>query len=371
MSDFNNLSDEDFLKESEPTVTEDLPVGTSQPVDEPVIIETNDPVDEPPLEDDLPTDEDLDNPKGNEEEIINPPSSEPKPKTDTELLAEDPVAFYEKLTGKIKAAGKEVQFKNSDEIILAIQQGVDYTRKTQDLAKDRKIVSTLKKHNISESQLSYAIDLLNKDPNAIKKLIKESEIDMMELASEDLDNPSIQYQGSNHIISDEELNFNSAVETLKKHTRGAELSGVIAQEWDEASKDFLWNNPNVINVLLNHVDSGVYDQIISEMDRRSILGISGNEPYMKRYQDIGNELFGSTDQPAPQPTNVPVRTPIATGTSKQTDYKGAPNTTAASAASPRTNSSSSQSKTLDISKMSDEELMKNASKIEAQFGIKN
>jgi len=123
-----------------------------------------------------------------------------KPTTE-EAKPVDYKAFHDTMMAPFKANGKTIELRTPEEAIQLMKMGANYTRKMQEIAPHRKMLTMLQKHELDETRLSYLIDLDKKNPEAIKQLIKEANIDPLDI---DVTIPSA-YQAGNHIVSDDEV----------------------------------------------------------------------------------------------------------------------------------------------------------------------
>jgi hypothetical protein len=195
-------------------------------------------------------------------------------------------AAYERIMS-FKANGKNVVLKNIDEAVTLMQMGANYTRRMQELQPHRKIVTMLANNDLlDEGKLSFLIDLDRKNPEAIKKLVKDAGIDPMDI---DTDAETAYLPGS-HAVSDEEVSFRERMGELSSTPEGKETISTLHQ-WDDASKQALWKDPTIMSVIHEQKQSGVYDLIADEVDRRRTLGqIPVNTPFLQAYQQVGDDL---------------------------------------------------------------------------------
>ena len=258
-----------------------------------------------------------------------PPAVEPDQKTPEQLAAEQVAAdaakaqdgkpdntgsvdyqkAYEAIMAPFKANGKMMQVKSPEEAIQLMQMGANYTRKMQELQPQRKTLLLLENNGLlDEGKLSYLIDLSKGNPEAIKKLIKESNFDVF---NTDFDKEST-YQGGNHTVTDEEVNFRTVLDELNSNPVGKETLSVISSTWDQASKEVLWSNPEVMVTINAQRESGIYGRIVAEMDRRRTFGqIQPGTPFLHAYKAVGDDLqnsgaFADLVKPAPAPAAQPL-----------------------------------------------------------------
>ena len=197
-------------------------------------------------------------------------------------------AGYEQIMAPFKANGKTMQVKSVEEAIQLMQMGANYTRKMQELQPHRKTLLMLENNGLlDEGKLSFLIDLDKKNPEAIKKLLQDANINPLDV---DMDQEST-YQEGNHKVSDEEAQFRLVLDELNSNPVGRETLQTINSTWDQASKEVLWKQPEVMNTINAQRENGVYARITAEIDRRRTLGvIQVGVPFLEAYRVVGDEL---------------------------------------------------------------------------------
>lgn len=220
---------------------------------------------------------------------------------------------YEKVMAPFKANGKMITPRSPEEAISLMQMGANYTRKMQDIQPFRKVMLMLQNNGLmDEDKLSYLIDLDKKNPDAIKKLLKDSGTDPMDFNPED----EVNYQSGNHRVTDTEAAFATELDDLKSTPEGQATLGVISQTWDNASKDALFENRGLIQTIQSQRESGMYDIIVNEINRLTMLGqVPAGTPFLQAYNQVGNLLsqqgafnqLGNAVKPEPvKPVVAPV-----------------------------------------------------------------
>ena len=353
--DFLGMDDEEFQNlnyppsvEGEVEETEEIETPESTPENE---IEN---VEELPDDSDEPTGEDVPTTEAEEPEVPvgedSPDPEEEEPEKEAEIESEIPKregkeseklekeeteapvdykAFYEKVMAPFTANGKTIQLNSPEEAIQLQQMGANYTRKMQDIAPYRKVLLMLENNQLlDEDKLSYLIDLDKKNPEAIKKLVKDAGIDPIDI---DIEEEST-YRTGNHRVSDEEAAFRGVLDELGSNPNGKETLQLINTQWDQASKEVLWTQPEVMQVIHEQRSNGIYDRIATEIERQRTLGmIPPQVPFLQAYKKIGddlaqagafNDLVHQTPAPVqqPQPPAAPVakrvaspKSPVANG----------------------------------------------------------
>lgn len=380
MSGFLGMSDDDFLKESPPVVEKQ---EVSTPASTPAVVETpkedeGTPAIEPVAADvvvepkpDGAKDDDDDQDELDPTVVATQPKADgktqvdPKPEPTAEELAaqaeaakKTPVvetpkvidykAEYERLMKPLKANGKDIELRSPDELVKLAQQGANYTQKMQALAPHRKILLMLQNNGLlDETKLNTLIDLDKKNPEAIKQLMLDAGINPLDLDPE----LKPQYQPGNHTVSDQEANFNAVLDN-HKHNEEGRATLAICNTWDQASKDLLWTNPEIIDTMHDQRTSGVYDLIANEVERQKMLGnIPTHTPFLEAYKLVGDQMVAgkaATVQTAPVPVARRAAAPTA---------EVANNAKANAAAAPRTTAKSAKTVVNPLA-MSDEDFMK-------------
>lgn len=282
----------------------------------------------------------------------NPPSSgSEEDKKVEEALTIDYKAEYEKIMQPFKANGKTIELKSPEEVIKLMQQGANYTRKMQAIAPHRKLLIMLENNGLlDENKLNYLIDLEKKNPDAIRQLIKESGIDTMDLGIDE----QHQYNPKDYRVTDKTANFQAAIDDLKSDPAGMETLIEINSNWDNRSKELLGDNPELLSIINDHRQSGIYKAVSEEVERRKMLGyIPSTMPFLEAYKQVGNEMNSRVAS-----TPVP-KQPIARGTTIAQQHSVSSNKDRVKAAAPtRGTNKSNKTPIVNPLTMSDEEFMK-------------
>jgi hypothetical protein len=219
---------------------------------------------------------------------------EEKPKEPkVEQQSVDYESFYKEIMKPFKANGKTIELRDPKEAISLMQMGANYTRKLQDLQPHRKMIMMLQNNDLlDEGKLSFLIDLDKRDPEAIKKLVKESGIDPLDIDTAE----DSTYRPGSHIVTDDEASFKITMEEMISSDPSArETVSEIYDSWDGASKEVLWKTPDIMTVIHEARSNGVYDLIKAEVDRRKTLGqIPPNLPFLQAYKIVGDEMVAQT-----------------------------------------------------------------------------
>ena len=255
--------------------------------------------------------------------------------------------FYEKIMTPFKANGKLISLKTPEEAIQLMQMGANYTRKMQAIAPYKKTLLMLENNGLlDEDKLSFLIDLDKKNPEAIKKLIKDAGIDPMDIDT----STEPQYKEGSHKVSNEEAAFMTVLDDLKQSQDGMQTIKEINSNWDDASKNILWSSPDIMRTIHQQRENGVYQLIVDEMERQRTLGnISPETPFLVAYKQIGDALVANKQKAVPQPVAVKAKT-VKTSTLKNSEK--------AKAAAPNRTTPSAPKRFINPLAMSDEEFLK-------------
>ncbi len=110
---------------------------------------------------------------------------------------------------------------------------------------------------LDEAKLNNLIDLSKKDPQAITKLIKESNVDPLEIDKE----APVDYQPNNYAITEKEYNLDRVLDEIKDTETFTRTIEVLTKEWDSESRLAISDQPEIIAIVNEHMVNGVFDQV--------------------------------------------------------------------------------------------------------------
>ena len=241
-------------------------------------------------------------------EAPNAESAEDAPPTTTQdtTAATD---FYNKVTAKFNASGKEFQVDNADDVISLMQKGIDYNIKMSTLKPALKMVKALEAHGITQEDLGLLIDIHNRKPEAIASLVKQADIDLYSVDDESVD----RYAPTDAQITDEEYEFQNVISSISASPRYADVMQFVANS-AVADKQEVYSQPQILKSLVDHAQLGIFDKVMAEVDKLQVLGRlpQGMTP-LQAYHAIGSQMFGGEPTPSQeQPrVNQQVQQPIA------------------------------------------------------------
>lgn len=393
--DYENMTDEELMNievpESQSSSEEAPPAPQEEPIDEPMFVESNTSTledsldaaaetveekitDEPFVEEqnDDVEEEEVSAQDIEEEEETDPNQSEAEQSDNVEETAadenveddntesdekEDAVdyeALYKKMMAPFKANGKMIQVNTPEEAITLMQHGANYTKKMHALKPNLKMMRALENNGLlEEDKINNLIDLANKNQDAILKLVQDAKLDPMEMDT----SVETTYKPQNHSVSDQEMDFHTTLEDVLSMSSGSETISMINSQWDQASKEAIYKEPQIMQVIHDQRANGIYDRIYAEIDRRRTLGtLSTTIPLIQAYKQVGDELH-SSGQLVTQETPVNQSKPKVLETRASNPRKAVSNGDKARAASPTRAAPKSSPKPFDPFSLTDEEIM--------------
>lgn len=307
---FFDMTDEEIMAMEEPTIE------SEQPEDEEVVEpseeenveqeeadeESEEEVEESSEEEgsDESTEEDGDQEEGDSEEKPedseeeNPEESAPEPKKDLGKGVDYEAVYKRIMETPIRANGKDIKISSVDEVVSLIQMGANYTKKMADMKPYRKVLKTLQDHELlNENDISFLIDLKNKNPEAIAKLLSDAQLDPMDI---DTDKAS-SYKTTVKTATDEDVVLSEVISELKSSDYFAPLSEVITKQWDERSRGAIYKAPEELKRIHDHMiedaeGNSIFKYVSAEVERRRLLGlVNNNLSDYEAYISVGNDLY--------------------------------------------------------------------------------
>lgn len=294
MSDLYNLSDDELLSTDVSELVLDETTNENE-------VETeNTTTDEHTEQYDSDTEHDgTDVPNDEPESVQSDTEQSETQEVSTEV---DYEAFYQTMTKPFKANGREISISNADDAIKLMQMGANYSKKMEQLKPKQALLRVLEENKLdNKEQLGYLIDLAQKKPEAIAKLIKESNIDLYEFDT-DLAND---YQPNLEIK--EATLFEETLQELLTSNSG--MYDVIndMSKWDNESKDVIFAEPQMLRLISEQKANGLYDTIVNTIENEKMFGRMVGIPFLQAYATVEQQLINKSNQSnkftAPRPNN--------------------------------------------------------------------
>ena len=198
--------------------------------------------------------------------------------------------FHAKITAPFKANGKDYQISSPEEAISLMQKGLNYNAKMNGIKDYVSAGRMLEQHELlnKPEELAFLIDLYNKKPEAMAKLIKDSGIDAYELGEEKAEG----YKPTP--IQAPSENVYQLREIIAANKEDAHFNAMYADvtNWDDTSQQAILNNPDTLLVLQAHKANGAYDTIMKRVNHA--IDVQGSKvPVANLYFQFGKEIYGS------------------------------------------------------------------------------
>ena len=271
----------------------------------------------------------------NTEEVTNEQPSE----------AVDYQAFYNQLTTPFKANGREIQVKDANDMIALMQQGANYSKKMAQLKPNLNLVKTLETHGLNNPEkLAYLVDLYNKTPEAIAKLVRDADIDLYSFDTEQADNYTPQ------AVVNEPTPLQEVIEGLyEQHQNFGHVIQDVSTLWDDQSKNIVAENPAILQAMAQQADTGLYQQIIHALDYERMLGRMVHVPFLQAYSEIEARILNAQAPKAQESFTAPRPNQQTQVTNQDKKRK---------AITPKTGGNNTLNADFDPLKLSDEEFVK-------------
>ena len=265
-----------------------------------------------PEQEDTAADQDTEDASENKEESPAPEASKDAPVKEEKPVekAEDAIDYkaqYEKLFTPFKANGKEIAVTNVDDAISLMQMGANYNKKMAALKPNLKLMKLLENNGLlNEERIGFLIDLEKKNPDAISKLVKDSGLDPMDL---DADKAS-GYKPNTYTVDDKEMELDAVLDELQGTPAYNRTLDIVSTKWDGPSKQVIAATPQLLKVINSHVQSGIYDTIVKEVEHERMFGRLTGLSDIEAYRQVGDAIqarggFNSAEQTPQKAVVVP------------------------------------------------------------------
>ncbi len=240
-----------------------------------------------------------------EAEATAPADTQPETQTQAQVDYEE---FFKTITKPFKANGKDFQVLDPNDAISLMQKGTDYVKKMTEIKPLRRIGKLLEENKLSEDDLAYLIDLKNKKPEAIAKLLKDSEVDLYGFDVE---------QGKDYapvapVVNEVDDALQSTLDDLQANSASfSQTIAVVGQQWDVSSRETVAQHPQLLRVLDAQVANGTFAKIDSVMQYERALGRLDGMTDIQAYAEIERRLQAAQPQ-TPSTVQAPVVIPPVT-----------------------------------------------------------
>jgi hypothetical protein len=204
-------------------------------------------------------------------------------------------ALYEQIMKPFKANGKMITPQSPEDVITLMQMGANYNKKMRSLKAGLKVLKTLEKNEIDPDTLNFLIDIKNKKPEAIKKLLHDAKIDPMELDLPE-EGKDINYNPTDHSASEVEVEFANVLDDIKDSPEFPTTQKIVTDIWDEPSRLEIYQNPKLLKLLHEEVELGRFEKVQKIIDSERALGKLEGVSDLQAYIAIVKQLVANEGQ---------------------------------------------------------------------------
>ena len=210
---------------------------------------------------------------------------------------------YKRLLTPFKANGRDITVASVDDAIALMQMGANYTKKMSALKPNLKLMKLLENNGmLSEEKISFLIDLDKKNPDAINKLLRDSGVDPLDLDAE----KAGEYKHTTYTVDDREIELDTVLDEIQGTPSYTRTLDIVSSKWDGASKQVIAGTPQLLKIINDHIQSGIYDQINAEVESERMFGRLNGMSDIEAYRQVGDAIQarGGFAQSTQQPTTT-------------------------------------------------------------------
>ena len=218
--------------------------------------------------------------------------------TDTDQAeAQDFEAQVNDLFKPFKANGKDMQIKSIEEARTLMMKGAGFEKGMASIKPHRGTIKTLENNAIDSDRLNLLIDASKGDTGAISKLVHEHGINIRDLESEG----DSSYSPSNHQVSGSVVELDDVIAEIGDTATFDRTAKIVSDQWDDASKQAVLNDPTILRDLNAHVANGTFDRVMQEVNRQQVFGQLKGLSELQAYQQVVNQYAVQQQQAAARP----------------------------------------------------------------------
>lgn len=191
-------------------------------------------------------------------------------------------------TYKIKANGLEYDFTLNEMQMLA-SKGMDYTKKMQTIAPYRKTIDAIQENGITQDDINLFIDIKKGNKEALATLVKNMNIDVYDLPTEE-----IQYTPTQYGKDESMLVLQDTISRLRQDPE-FEKTHQAFLSMDETSKLAFVNNPSNLEGLHEDIKNGVYDVVMPKAMKAAVLD-GYRRPVLDYYLSEGQNYYKNLNE---------------------------------------------------------------------------
>lgn len=208
----------------------------------------------------------------------------------------DHKGFYETLTKPFKANGREIQITKPEDMISLMQKGLNYVKNMTELKPLKQLNSLITQHGITQEDLGLLIELKQKKPEAIAKIVKDSGVDVYGLNVDEAES----YVPTTPQVPQINEALEATLEDLKSTSPVFNQTiQIVGNQWDDVSRVKVAEHPQLLRILDAQVASGVYAKIDSVVQYEKALGRLVGLSDLEAYVEVERRLQQVGGQPTP------------------------------------------------------------------------
>jgi hypothetical protein len=220
-------------------------------------------------------------------------SEEEEESSDEEEDTSDDTDIAKELFAPLKANGQEYNIDNVDDARKLMSMGLNYNKKMQAIKPHLKVIRTLENQDLLDlDKINQLIDLTKGDKKAIAKLVKDSNIDPLDISTED----AAEYSPKSYTASDEEVAIDQVLSDIRETgTFGKLQSELESSKWDVHSKSVFAKDPSLLVTINDQIGSGIYDQIMQKVEMEQVLGKYKGMSTLDAYFQVGQQMHNANE----------------------------------------------------------------------------
>lgn len=186
------------------------------------------------------------------------------------------------------ALSKDIKVENLDNAKKLLMLGSKYHSDISGMDTQLKLAKVLEINKLDDpAKLNLLVDAVKGDKKALIKLLKDNNIDPMTL---DMDQEDL-YQDKNSLgVNDSQLKLDRAFDKITADGNVDKFQAFYDQ-MDDASQTELARSPESIDIINEHINVGVYADIVGSIHKEKMLGNYVNTPYLEAYKQEGGKIL--------------------------------------------------------------------------------
>ena len=128
------------------------------------------------------------------------------------------------------------------------------------------------------------LTLNDKDvPPAVQRMISDGEF---EINTDDASD----YSPKDYRVNEVDEEFKEVVTSFEGSSAYPKLTKLLRSELDQGSYNLLRSNPDQVTKLVEYINDGTYDKVMTEVNRKRVFGEHSNIPDLEAFRLVANEM---------------------------------------------------------------------------------